>query len=384
MKILKRETYSVKKTAFFVFCLAIGIARADRPEDRKPHYGSPINDTIVENPYKATSTAPERIIHDIDKVCKTIEGSEAVEGIMAIGTEWGGTLAQMAGLNAAPWASLQSRINAIQALGLSKNQEAVIVLSDIVSKYPKDFVWENLTPDREIDRERWALIESLARRRDARGSKILAGALQRTPDRGRNSKQTDTPYDDTQHREKEQRSAFIHALSETGGEDAVSALIDALQDSQPDLVADAAAGLRKLGSARAYPAVDALAQGLPRDPRFASMFDPKTGKPKPGNYLPRNIQWARDDLKRIAKPSKSSMERKLKNIKLTKDLTRDQVKAIWGPADSYPGSGVQYEAYKLIDDQELWLVFNPSPPHYLEYALLLSTKDKTHKIVLKK
>lgn len=70
--------------------------------------------------------------------------------------------------------------------------------------------------------------------------------------------------------------------------------------------------------------------------------------------------------------------RALTEIKLTGDLTREQVAALWGPPDDFRGSGVDYLEYHLSDGNELWLEFFPEPPYRLRHALLFSAKTRQH------
>ena len=65
-------------------------------------------------------------------------------------------------------------------------------------------------------------------------------------------------------------------------------------------------------------------------------------------------------------------KRKLSEIALTADLTRDDVFKIWGAQDANRGSGVDYRAYFLEDGRELWLAFASDPKHRLLRALVMS------------
>ena len=74
----------------------------------------------------------------------------------------------------------------------------------------------------------------------------------------------------------------------------------------------------------------------------------------------------------LSRPSvPTTRERRLTDLKLGPELTRDQVIAVWGPPDGDRGFGVEYKAYAMPDGQELWLVFSPTSPRNLIAALLV-------------
>jgi hypothetical protein len=76
-----------------------------------------------------------------------------------------------------------------------------------------------------------------------------------------------------------------------------------------------------------------------------------------------------------------SRHRTLDELRLTAELTRDQVAALWGPPDGDRGSGVQYLAYVLEDGEELWLEFLSMPPHRLHGAVLYSPESGKHRVL---
>jgi len=83
----------------------------------------------------------------------------------------------------------------------------------------------------------------------------------------------------------------------------------------------------------------------------------------------RSVEVAKAPVTRPSAPT--TRARKLTDLKLGPELTRDQVIAVWGPPDGDRGFGVEYKAYAMPDGQELWLVFSPTSPRYLITALLV-------------
>ena len=66
------------------------------------------------------------------------------------------------------------------------------------------------------------------------------------------------------------------------------------------------------------------------------------------------------------------LNRNLRDITLTKELTEEQVAARWGPFDAKEGFGVDYVViYALGHDQEVWFHFLADAPHQLNFAVLL-------------
>jgi hypothetical protein len=197
-------------------------------------------------------------------------------------------LRKMAGLGSASWANSQTRRSATMILSHSSNPEAEKVLLDIIAAHPDVFAWESHLDDQAVVAERWDMLHALASRHDPRGSHYIADLLREAL----RSESSDNEL-------PEKRMGLVQFLIETGGDDAVDGLIVALKASDARLVETAVAGLRKLANPRGYRALEDLVQGLPKDPRFVSMYDAKTGKPKPGNRTIQNIIWARDDLKKL-------------------------------------------------------------------------------------
>jgi hypothetical protein len=79
--------------------------------------------------------------------------------------------------------------------------------------------------------------------------------------------------------------------------------------------------------------------------------------------------------------------RRLEDIKLSAELRRDQVFALWGSPEGPRGSGFAYMAYILEDGQELWLAFCrevPEVPDRLLSALLFSPTTGEHKALFPK
>jgi hypothetical protein len=64
--------------------------------------------------------------------------------------------------------------------------------------------------------------------------------------------------------------------------------------------------------------------------------------------------------------------RKLTDIKLSADLTREQVTTVWGTPDAFRGSGCIYIVYFLDDDSELDLLFRDKKPNLLRCAIVMS------------
>lgn len=76
--------------------------------------------------------------------------------------------------------------------------------------------------------------------------------------------------------------------------------------------------------------------------------------------------------------------RRLSDIKLAADLTREQVVTMWGPPDGHRGSGLDYLMYTLEDGQELWLLFGLEPPFGLRAASLVSPEGGHRKNLFQK
>jgi hypothetical protein len=76
--------------------------------------------------------------------------------------------------------------------------------------------------------------------------------------------------------------------------------------------------------------------------------------------------------------------RRLEDIKLCAELTREQVLALWGPPNAPRGFGVDYRAYILEDGQELYLEFSTAPPCRLHIARLFSPKTGERKSLFPK
>jgi hypothetical protein len=64
--------------------------------------------------------------------------------------------------------------------------------------------------------------------------------------------------------------------------------------------------------------------------------------------------------------------RKLTDIKLLADLTREQVTTVWGAPDAFRGFGFIYRVYFLDDDSELDLLFRDEEPKLLRCAIVMS------------
>jgi len=77
--------------------------------------------------------------------------------------------------------------------------------------------------------------------------------------------------------------------------------------------------------------------------------------------------------------------RRLDDIKLSDDSTREQVLALWGPPDATRGSGtgIDFMAYTLENGQELWFVWNLEPPCFGEGAVLISTTGEYKRLFWK-
>lgn len=74
----------------------------------------------------------------------------------------------------------------------------------------------------------------------------------------------------------------------------------------------------------------------------------------------------------LSRPSvPTTRARKLTDLKLGPELTRDQVIAVWGPRDGDRGFGMPYEAYAMAQGQEVWFVFSGTSPRNLITALLV-------------
>jgi hypothetical protein len=66
------------------------------------------------------------------------------------------------------------------------------------------------------------------------------------------------------------------------------------------------------------------------------------------------------------------LDRDLRDIVLTKELTEQQVAARWGPSDSRGGFGADYVLiYALGHGQEVWFHFLTDAPHRLDFAALM-------------
>jgi hypothetical protein len=64
--------------------------------------------------------------------------------------------------------------------------------------------------------------------------------------------------------------------------------------------------------------------------------------------------------------------RGLTEIKITSELTEDEVVSKWGKPQGHRGSGISYLAYTLDDGREVWLAFLAEPPRRLRGAVLFS------------
>src|SRR5260370_21423210 len=77
--------------------------------------------------------------------------------------------------------------------------------------------------------------------------------------------------------------------------------------------------------------------------------------------------------------------RHLGDIKISSELTREQVMALWGPPDGIRPSatGIEFSAYTLDDGQELWFVWNLESPSFGEGAVLISTTGEYKRLFRK-
>jgi len=82
--------------------------------------------------------------------------------------------------------------------------------------------------------------------------------------------------------------------------------------------------------------------------------------------------------------NKLAAKRSLIDIKLTPDLTFDQVIFKWGQPDSHAGSGVDYLVYQLNDGNYIWLRFTPDAPARLLGAILHVTSTGERKDLFEK
>jgi hypothetical protein len=55
-------------------------------------------------------------------------------------------------------------------------------------------------------------------------------------------------------------------------------------------------------------------------------------------------------------------------VKFSADLTQKKVKAIWGEPDLTHGPGFPASQYMMEDGAEVWLFFQPEPPHKIKHA----------------
>lgn len=79
---------------------------------------------------------------------------------------------------------------------------------------------------------------------------------------------------------------------------------------------------------------------------------------------------------------------RLDEIKLNPELTREKVRALWGPPHWYRGpeedNDMDYEGYRLEKNQELWLAFFSDPPYRLCYASRRSGESTERTVLFSK
>jgi len=72
---------------------------------------------------------------------------------------------------------------------------------------------------------------------------------------------------------------------------------------------------------------------------------------------------------------------RLDEIKLSVQLTKEQVIAKWGPPDAIEGFGVEYFVYKLGDGRHLGLRFASQEPHPLLSAIITDESKRESKVI---
>lgn len=72
----------------------------------------------------------------------------------------------------------------------------------------------------------------------------------------------------------------------------------------------------------------------------------------------------------------------LNEIKLSVQLTKEQIFAQWGSPNAIEGSGVEYWVYNLEDERLLWLLFaSQSPQPLLKAIIFLDSNDTKGSVI---
>jgi hypothetical protein len=93
-----------------------------------------------------------------------------------------------------------------------------------------------------------------------------------------------------------------------------------------------------------------------------------------------SLRSKEDKMAASAQIGKAMHERKLSDIDFTTNSTQSQVATIWGPPDDYTGSGNAYLVYR-IGNQEVWMQFEPVPPHRLANVRIMPPSDQIAHVV---
>lgn len=73
----------------------------------------------------------------------------------------------------------------------------------------------------------------------------------------------------------------------------------------------------------------------------------------------------------------------INGLKLSAELTEEEVLANWGPPDAIVGSGFEYLVYELKDGRRLWLLFDSYYEHQplLRVRLFVDAEDREGKFI---